>query len=68
MPSQPLTATTTPLRNEQPPAPFEMSPQQLSLFKNPLTMHQRCEHYDATGPGTPVNGGGSDSPGRSPAG
>lgn len=68
MPSQPLTATTTPLRDEQPPAPFEISPQQLSLFKDTLTMSQRCEHYDVTGPGTPAKGDESDLPGRSPAG
>lgn len=68
MPSQPFTVITIPLRDEQPAAPFEVAPQQLSLFKDTLTMRRRCERYDVTGPSTPAKGDESDLPGRSPAG
>lgn len=68
MASQPLTATTTPLHDEQPSSSFEMSPQQLPLFKDTFTMRQRCERYDVTCPGTPTKGDESDLPDRSPAG
>lgn len=66
MPSQPLTAATIPLRDKTLRAPFEVSPQQLPLFKNTLAMHQRCERYDVTGPRHASPRGGSNPPGRSP--
>lgn len=53
MARQSLTATTTPLNDEQPSSSFEMSPRQLSLFKDTLTRRQRCERYDVTCPSTP---------------